>query len=133
VSRVALRDGLFAMSDDAGGSRLLASRCTACQRHNFPVQDSCPYCGDEKCVTVELSPRGVVEVCTTVVNRPPGYEGPLPFGFGVVELPEGIRIISRIRQPQRAMPGTAVRLVLDSIGADAAGVDVVTYAFEPET
>ena len=77
-----------------------------------------------------LSPHGVVEVCTTVVNRPPGYEGKVPFGFGVVELPEGIRIISRIRDPQHIRAGMPVRLVLEMLCSDAEGREVVTYAFE---
>ena len=62
-----------------------------------------------------LSERGVIEVCTTVTNRPPGYEGSLPFGFGVVELPEGIRIISRIADPASARPGAPVRLIIEPL------------------
>jgi acetyl-CoA acetyltransferase len=80
---------------------------------------------------VSLSERGVIEVCTTVTNRPPGYEGPLPFGFGVVALPEGIRIISRVTDPERATAGTPVRLLIEKLCADNEGREVVTYAFAP--
>jgi uncharacterized OB-fold protein len=90
----------------------------------------CPYCSHDGCAAVPLSRRGVVEVCTTVVNRPPGYEGAMPFGFGVVELPEGIRIIARIADPQHVQPGMPVRLLLDTLCTDAEGREVVTYAFE---
>jgi uncharacterized OB-fold protein len=73
----------------------------------------------------------MVEVCTTVNNRPPGYEGSVPFGFGVVELPEGIRIISRITDPQRSQAGTAVQLIIETLCTDADGREVITYAFAP--
>src|SRR5512139_487523 len=109
----AIREGLFTMPDDPGAARLLGGYCGACGRVTFPAQVLCPYCGADSCEPRALSAEGVVEVCTTVTNRPPGYDGPLPFGFGVVELPDGIRIVSRLREPERVCPGTRVRFILD--------------------
>jgi uncharacterized OB-fold protein len=129
--RVALKEGLFTSPDDAAQARLLGSRCPDCRCVNFPAQHLCPYCSSDGCEAVPLSARGVVEVCTTVLNRPPGYEGTVPFGFGVVELAEGVRIISRIAKPDRCRAGTAVRLILEPLCTDAEGREVVTYAFEP--
>ena len=127
----AIRDGLFTMPDDPGAARLLGGYCGACTRVTFPVQALCPYCGADACEPRTLGAEGVVEVCTTVTNRPPGYEGPLPFGFGVVELPDGIRIVARLREPDRVHPGMPVRFTLDHLGRDSDGNDLVTYAFEP--
>lgn len=126
---IPLKEGLFTTPDDLSAARLLGGRCAGCGRWSFPAQSICPYCSCEGCDTVPLSPHGVVELCTTVINRPPGYDGPLPFGFGVVELPEGIRIISRISDPERTRPGSAVRLVIEPLCTDAEGRQVVTYAF----
>lgn len=128
--RIPLKEGLFTLPDDLAAARLLGGRCAACGRFNFPAQTLCPYCSDDRCETVPLSCDGAVEVCTTVLNRPPGYEGPMPFGFGVVELPEGIRIISRITDPKRSAPGTRVRLVIEPLFTDAEGREVMTYAFQ---
>jgi acetyl-CoA acetyltransferase/uncharacterized OB-fold protein len=127
--RVPLKNGL--LSGVEGDVRLLGGRCASCGRFNFPAQVLCPYCASDGCETVPLSEHGVVEVCTTVTNRPPGYEGPLPFGFGVVELPEGIRIISRLADPGRATPGTPADLFIDPLSTDSEGCEVVTYAFAP--
>ena len=127
--KVPLKDGLLSTVEDAASARLLGGRCRRCARVSFPAQDLCPYCSSDGCDTVPLSPRGVVEVCTTVANRPPGYEGNVPFGFGVVELPEGIRIISRIADPQRSAPGAPVQLTIESLCTDAEGREVMTYAF----
>ena len=129
--RVPLRDGLFRLPDDSNAARLLGGRCPNCTRFNFPAQSLCPYCASDGCETVPLSERGVIEVCTTVTNRPPGYEGTLPFGFGVVELPEGIRIIARVSDPSRATPGARVRLIIEPLCTDGEGREVVTYAFSP--
>jgi acetyl-CoA acetyltransferase/uncharacterized OB-fold protein len=131
--RVPLKEGLLSGLEEASGVRLLGGRCPSCQRLNFPAQALCPYCASDGCETVSFGEHGVIEVCTTVTNRPPGYEGPLPFGFGVVELPEGIRIISRVCDPERAAPGTPVRLLIEPLSTDTEGREVVTYAFAPGT
>jgi acetyl-CoA C-acetyltransferase len=128
-TRIALKDGLLTGIDDPGAACLLGSRCPQCARFNFPAQDLCPYCASAGCETVPLSPRGAVEVCTTVINRPPGYDGAVPFGFGVVELPEGLRIISRIRNPEGLQAGAPVRLVLECLCTDAENRELTTYAF----
>ncbi len=128
MSQVAVKEGLFTMPGNAL-ARLLGGHCAACARFHFPAQGHCPYCCASGCDIRELSRDGIIEVCTTVTNRPPGYEGPMPFGFGVVELPEGIRLISRICPPGLVTPGTPVSLMLDVIAQDREGRDIVTYAF----
>ena len=128
--RIPLKEGLFTIPEDWSAARLLGGRCPECGRFNFPAQTVCPYCSADGCETVPLSARGVVEVCTTVINRPPGYDGKVPYGFGDVDLPEGLRIITRIRDPERTKPGSAVCLRLEPLCTDAEGREVVTYAFE---
>jgi uncharacterized OB-fold protein len=130
AARIALKDGLLTAIDDPSAARLLGGRCPRCTRINFPAQEVCSYCSADGCEVVPLSPRGVVEVCTTVINRPPGYDGAVPFGFGVVELPEGLRIISRISDPEQVRPGQPVRLILECLCTDTDGREVITYAFE---
>lgn len=129
--RIPLKDGLFSTPEDLSAARLLGGRCPGCARFNFPAQSICPYCSQDGCETLPLSSHGVVEVCTTVSNRPPGYEGRVPFGFGVVELPEGIRIISRITDPKHSQPGSTVQLIIETLCTDADGREVLTYAFAP--
>lgn len=128
--KIPLKEGLLDTIDDMAAAHLLGGRCPACKRVSFPAQTMCPYCCHDGCAAVPLSRRGVVEVCTTVVNRPPGYEGAMPFGFGVVELPEGIRIIARIAEPEHVKPGQRVQLLTESLCTDSEGREVVTYAFK---
>ena len=64
---------------------------------------------------------------------PPGYGGDVPFGFGVVELPEGLRVITRVEQadPARLSFGMPMRFALAPLHTDDDGAQVVTYTFAP--
>jgi uncharacterized OB-fold protein len=57
----------------------------------------------------------------------------VPFGFGVVELPEGLRVITRVEQadPARLSFGMPVRFALAPLHTDDDGKQVVTYTFAP--
>jgi uncharacterized OB-fold protein len=122
--------GLFADVD--GHPRLLGSRCASCGGVSFPRADICPYCATEGIEAVELSDSGALWAWTAVTAAPPGYQGPVPFGFGVVELPEGIRVLSLLAEsdPAALAMGRQMRLVTVVVGRDDDGTDVVSYAFE---
>ena len=64
---------------------------------------------------------------------PPGYQGEVPFGVGVVELPEGVRVIGRLTEsdPAALAEGQAMELRIVPLHTDEDGNDVVTYAFAP--
>jgi uncharacterized protein len=131
VPRVMVRQGLFTDGDEP---RLLGSRCTNCGAHHFPRHDSCPYCSTEDPVPTELSGAGTLWAWTAVTSAPPGYVGDVPYGLGVVELPEGIRVITRLTEsdPAALAFGQAMVLRIASLHADADGNDVVTFAFAPD-
>lgn len=124
---VTVRDGLF--SDTA----LLGSRCTNCGNVLFPRVDSCTYCATEHPEPVELSTTGTLWSWTAVTAPPPGYQGEVPFGIGVVELPEGIRVITRLTDsdPAALHEGQPMAFRLVPLHRDAEGNDVMTYAYAP--
>jgi uncharacterized OB-fold protein len=68
-----------------------------------------------------------------VTAAPPGYRGEVPFGFGVVELPEGLRVLSRLTEadPARLRAGQAMALVVVPLHVDDEGRSVTTFAFAP--
>lgn len=133
MKRVPVANGLFELSE-AGDGRLVGSTCTACTRRHFPATPDCPYCSAEGCEPQPLSTRGTLCLFTTVTNRPPGYQGEVPFGFGVVELPEGLQLITQLTEsdPQRLSLGMAMRLRFVTLHVDDDGHEVVTYAFAPD-
>jgi uncharacterized OB-fold protein len=129
VTRVAIKDGLFEPLDDEGRLRLIGGLCNDCERRHFPSQDTCPYCGAGDCRRAALSRSGIVRLCTSVISRPPGYDGPVPYGFGVIDLADGIRVIARLVDPETAV-GAAVELTVAPVGTDEEGREIVTYAFQ---
>lgn len=126
--------GLF-VKDDAGTWHLVAGYCESCARYHFPRSPYCPYCASDGCSERRVGKTGTLYLFTTVVNRPPGYRGQVPFGFGVVELPEGLRVISRITESEasRLRFGQTVRLVVTPLHEDEEGRTVTSYAFQPVT
>jgi uncharacterized OB-fold protein len=127
-ARVMVRQGLFTDGDEP---TLLGSRCTACGAHHFPRHDTCPYCSTEDPVPTELTGAGTLWAWTAITSAPPGYQGEVPYGLGIVELPEGIRVIARLTEsdPAALTFGQSMRLDVVPLHADADGNDVVTFAF----
>jgi uncharacterized OB-fold protein len=125
-----VREGLFT---DADPPALLGSRCGACGSVLFPRVDVCPYCSTDGPEAIELSHRGTLWAWTGVTAPPPGYEGEVPFGFGVVELPEGVHVITRLTEsdPAALASGLTMELRVVPLHRDVDGNDVVTYAFGP--
>src|SRR5512143_202066 len=130
--RVPIHQGLFTTA--AAGARLLGSRCPDCSRWHFPSSPDCPYCSGERCEEGQLSDTATLWLFTGVRNRPPGYLGEVPFGFGVVELPEGLRLITRLTEadPSKLRPGLPMRLAIVPLHLDEENREIVTYAFAPD-
>ncbi len=122
----AIAEGLFEL--DAGGAITLVGGYSPTSGHfHFPLLDTCPYSGATDVERVLLSRDATLWAWTAVTAPPPGYEGPVPFGFGVVELvAEHLRIVTRLRQsdPSSLSFGQAMSLVPDELPGG-----VVTWAF----
>jgi uncharacterized OB-fold protein len=130
-ARVPVRAGLFV---DADPPALVCGRCPSCTAHHFPRQATCPYCSGDGVDEALVEGPGRLWAYTAVTAPPPGYGGEVPYGFGVVELSEGMRVVTRLTEgdPARLRPGQEMHLVIVPLGPDDAGRDVVTYAFAPE-
>jgi uncharacterized protein len=124
--------GLF--TDDVAAPQLRAARCASCTRLHFPAGPVCPYCSADGCTPTPVGPSGRLWLYTAVLTRPPGYRGAVPYGFGVVELEGGLRVITRLTESnlERLRPGLAMRLVVEPLHTDDEGETVLSYAFRPE-
>jgi len=128
---VAVHEGLF--TREGGKIQLIGGKCTRCGEHHFPRSTTCPYCSAGETVEVLLSDTGRLWAWTAVHAPPPGYEGDIPFGFGVVELPEGVRVITRLTQaaPQKLAFRQQMKTVVAPLHVDEQNRQVITYAFSP--
>ena len=135
---VAVADGIFTM--EGGRPRLLGSRCTNCGNHMFPRQRGCPKCMLDEQEDVELATTGTLWTWTVQAFPPkaPPYLGPVgddfrPYGVGYVELDDQLRVEARLTEsdPTKLTVGMPMELVLETLGVDEDGNDIVTYAFAP--
>jgi len=107
---------------------LLGGECGACGRRHFPRATICPWCGHGEVAEVTLSSEGTLWGWTAVNAAPPGYDGPVPYGFGVVELPaDGIQVVTRLVEsdPSVLAVGTVMRFRVVPLTPGT-----VTWAFE---
>lgn len=123
-------------SDDP---RLIGSECRDCGVITFPRQGSCPSCCGSNIVARRLAKSGRLWTWTTqeFLPKPPyaGARSPeefVPFKLGYIELPGEVLVESRITAPEHALTiGMPMRLTFEPLFTDAAGVEVMSFAFEP--
>jgi uncharacterized OB-fold protein len=83
---------------------------------------------------IRLNRKGKVYSHTTVMLAPPQwYKGPVPFDLGYVELPEGVRIWTRLlgSEPGSFQIGQEVELDIDVMQEDDEGNEILGYSFVP--
>jgi uncharacterized protein len=140
AARRPVAEGVFTWPDEP--MRLLGSRCEACATVVFPPQDGCPKCGTQGMAVIELGRRGTLWTWTSQDFLPKHpYIGPETeddfsgYLVGYVELPEGVRVITRLIGVDRADVeiGMELELVAWPFTRDADGTEVVAYAFRPVT
>lgn len=114
---------------DEDGVTLLGGHSPSSGLRHFPLAPVCPYSGADDVEPVDLPRTGTVWLHTTVNLAPPGYRGPVPYDFGVVEL-DGepvLRVVGRLAGEGLAR-GTPVHLQGEELpGPD--GEPVTTWVF----
>ena len=134
--QVPIAEGLF--TGAPGGPQLVGSRCTRCREVGFPKQASCPACTHASTEEILLSRRG--RLWTWTIQRfppPPPFIGDTahfaPYGVGYVELPEGVRVESRLTtaDPAALEIGMEMELVLEKFVDGPDGAARMTFAFAP--
>ncbi|MDR3473728.1 MAG: OB-fold domain-containing protein [Devosia sp.] len=135
-ARVPIREGLLA-GDLANLSsvRLRGTRCLTCHEVSLGHNEVCPNCGGSHVEDMALSDKGTLWTFTVVRNRPPGdYKGAdpfVPFGLGLVELPDGLRVLSPIDVDISRMEiGMPLSFSARVSHRDAESRDVVAFTFK---
>jgi uncharacterized OB-fold protein len=101
VERRPVRPGLLAGDlSDLSKVKLAGSRCKLCGEATLGTSNLCPNCGSDEVAPIEMSDAGQVWTYTVVRYKPPGdYKGSdpfKPFAMGLIELPEGLRVLAPI-------------------------------------
>lgn len=130
-----IKPELYSIPDcEDGRPALIGSKCSACQEIFFPVRHICQNCQHGNLDEIMLSTQGKIYSFTTVMLRPAShYKGPVPYSFGWVELPEGVRIETLYTEcePEKLEIGLEVEMVLEKIDVDDEGREIVCHMFRP--
>ena len=72
-------------------------KCEECNRFFFYPRSICPYCFSDEIKWVKVSGRGKIYSFTISHRAPsPAFKGDIPFNIAIIELDEGIRMLSNI-------------------------------------
>jgi uncharacterized OB-fold protein len=113
---------------DGDGVHLVGGYSPSSGHHHFPLAPVCPYTGADDVERVTLPTSGRLWAWTSVTSAPPGYDGAVPYGFGVVELDGiGLRVVGRLTEADPAVlrDGQPMRVVAEQVG------DLTVWAFTP--
>lgn len=91
--------------------RLLVRRCLACARAAYPPMPGCPHCGHPEGEIVEAEGAGALYSWTVChVAFDPDLAAEVPYVVGLVDLPEGARVVARLAiGPEALEAGMAVQ------------------------
>lgn len=97
--------------EGVGRHRLLIQRCVGCGTLRLPWLPGCNACGSPKWDTVEASGEGTV-YSYVVMHHPPFPAFEPPYAVGLIELAEGVRMVSNVIgvAPGKVRIGMPVRL-----------------------
>jgi len=120
--------------------QLIGSQCESCGSVTFPVQSRCPRCSSPSMAELLLPRRGNL-VSWTTQGFPPSFDyvgnptgAPFePFGVGLVQLEDVVRVESRLTEsdPAKLDFGMEVELQIVPFTVDGDGNEIITFAFAP--
>ncbi len=101
--------------------QLLLQRCKGCGDVRFPPNAVCPSCTSPEFEWIPSTGKG--EVWSHVVfHQPyhPAFERLIPYGVAIVELEEGVRMVTNIVgcPPEDIRVGMQVEVVFDDVSAE---------------
>ncbi|GBC68894.1 hypothetical protein HRbin01_00582 [archaeon HR01] len=115
--------------------RLEGYRCSRCGEFHTHSRYVCRRCRSRE-LTLERLPTRVRLVDYTVVHQATrNNEDNLPFIVGLVETPDGVKILGQITdcEPEDLAPGMELETTFRRIGVDGdANIIVYGYKFRPE-
>ena len=134
-ARLALNEGLFVGPLDAlGAVRLAGTRCHSCTEVSLGSSKRCPNCGGGDVEAIPLGTEGRLWSYTIIRHCPPGdyhdRDDFRPFGMGLVELPEGLRVLAPIRADIDALE-IGMPLRFEAYSRPAGDSERVLFRFVP--
>jgi uncharacterized OB-fold protein len=93
--------------------KLMGTQCVKCGEKYFPPRADCVKCLSDEVKWIEYSGKGTLHCYTKIYAAPKGFEDMAPYILGVVDLEEGGRLISWIKDisDDKIRIGMAVKII----------------------
>lgn len=99
--------------DGIDDGQLLAQKCSDCSALRHPPMPRCPKCGSGAWQAQELSGKG--RILTFIEAVHPSRRDDEPRCVCLIDLDEGVRMVSNIVDPDNAANGAAVELEIAEV------------------
>lgn len=112
--------------------RLEGTSCRGCGAVHFPPRAICDRCGGRDLEARELKGEGELVNYSVIRHPPKGFEGHAPYAIGIVQLEEGVRILSQIVDcdPAELREGLKVELAFRKVREEGGFIEY-GYKFRP--
>jgi uncharacterized OB-fold protein len=112
--------------------KLLIQRCTDCQTLRVPPRPMCAECQSLNWEAIESTGRGTV-YSYVMPKYPPLPFFEYPYVVALVELDEGVRIVSNLRHvdPDAIENGMPVEVFYEAFNSITDGEELVLHQFRP--
>jgi uncharacterized OB-fold protein len=140
MAKIPINEDLFTKQlEPVEDARLAGSKCNDCSEVFLGKLLGCENCGSQNFESVILSNEGKLYTFT-VLHAPlrGDYKGPrnpfIPLGIGLIELPEGCRIMAplTVNDPDLLKVNMPMRLIVDTLYTDEEGNEVLSFKFGPK-
>lgn len=135
---IPLKEGFWVFDELSKKPRLIGSKCDSCDEVYFPKKETswCVHCQTNSLKEIFLSRQGRVVTFSVVMQQPAGgfYKGPVPFSYGQVDLPEGVRLTTlfSLDDFSELGVGESCELVIEKLYEDEEENEIVTFKFRPK-
>ena len=134
--KIPVKDELWTTPSPGEKPQLIGSKCPSCGEIFFPKKEKgrCINCQAENLEDIKLSRKGKVYSFAIVMIKPPVYyRGSVPYAFGYVELPEGVRVETLFTDCdlEALKIGMDAELVIEKLHDDDEGNEIISYKFRP--
>lgn len=117
-----------AFVDHLSEGKLMGSECKKCGKKYFPPRMDCAKCFNSEVEWFEIKGPGKLVTFSTVNFGPSGFEEVQPYTLGIVDFPEGVRVLAKISKkidPTSIKAGMELKPVPQSLSEEK-----LTYEFE---
>ncbi|MBI4767740.1 MAG: OB-fold domain-containing protein [Deltaproteobacteria bacterium] len=115
--------------------QLTGSECTACGEVFFPKREKgvCIRCGHRGLKDVKLDRRGKIHSFSVIMQQPTKFFlGQAPYAYGWVNLPNvRVQALFTGGDFNKLRIGLPVELVIEALGVDEEGNEVLAHKFRP--